>query len=82
MILHMLAFRFCDWIWREIVGERQCLLVPQPIALQRANFLGDLFVCEILWLVSFVSLACFCNVVQLNSYLFAFPIHFFGEGAG
>ena len=30
---------------------------------------------QILWLVSFVSLACFCNVVQLNSYLL-------GEGAG
>ena len=29
---------------------------------------------QILWLVPFVSLACFCNVVQLNSYLnlFAF----------
>ena len=25
---------------------------------------------QILWLVSFVSLACFCNVVQLNSFLF------------
>ena len=45
MILHMLAFRFCDWIRRKILGESQCLLVPQPIALQRANCLGDLFVC-------------------------------------
>ena len=27
---------------------------------------------QILWLVSFVSFACFCNVAQLNSYLFAF----------
>ena len=37
---------------------------------------------QILWLVSFVPLACFCNVVQLNSYLFAFPTHSLGEGAG
>ncbi len=27
---------------------------------------------QILWFGSFVSLVCFCDVVQLNSYLFAF----------
>ena len=67
--------------------ESQGLLIPQPIALQRANCLGDLVVCakceprlrqrEINLRTStfrffgwcHLSLACFCDVVQLNSYL-------------
>ena len=51
----------------------QGLLIPQPIALQRANCLWE-FVCLCSRFFGWchLSLACFCDVVQLNSYLFAF----------